>query len=258
MPEMSALQWLIPTEIDLLTTLILVSTSFVTALITASLGIGGGVFLLAVTATFLPPVAIIPVHGLVQTGNNGNRAFMTRQHLNKPVFKGFALGACIGAFAATLLVVQLPLEAIQLFIALFVLHLTWGPKLQSQALTGWQLKLGAAITTFISIFVGATGPLVAAFVNQVSAQRFVRVATFSACMTVQHGLKLVVFGWLGFAFSEWLGLVTMMILSGYFGTWVGLHLLAKMSNRFFDYGFKIILSLLAFRLIVDATTSLIS
>ncbi len=257
MTDFSSWQWLIPDSLNLLSTAILILTSFLTALITATFGIGGGVFLLAVTATFLPPVAIIPVHGLVQTGNNGNRAFMTRSHLNKPVFRGFFIGACIGAILASLVVIQLPLEAIQLFIALFVLYLTWGPKLQSHILTGWQLSAGAAITTFVSMFVGATGPLVAAFVNQVSDQRFVRVATFSACMTAQHGLKLLVFGGLGFAFSDWLGLVAMMIVSGYIGTWVGLHLLSKISNQFFNYGFKIILTLLAFRLLTEATISLL-
>ncbi|MEH6811801.1 MAG: sulfite exporter TauE/SafE family protein [Motiliproteus sp.] len=257
MMELPVLEWLIPADLDMLAILVLIITSFLSALVTATLGVGGGVFLLAVIATFLPPVAIIPVHGLVQTGANSNRAFMTRSHIDKPALRDFIIGACLGALLASLLVVQLPVAVIQLTISLFVFYLTWGPKLKNQFLNGWRLKLAAAITTFISMFVGASGPLVAAFIKQVSDQRFVRVATFSACMATQHGLKLLVFGWLGFAFSEWLGLILMMILSGYAGTWVGLRLLSKISNRLFNYGFKIVLTILAFRLLVDAMLSLL-
>ncbi|MCW8883938.1 MAG: sulfite exporter TauE/SafE family protein [Motiliproteus sp.] len=251
------LEWLVPSSIDGLAVTALVATAFVTATITAVLGVGGGVLLLAVIANFLPPVAIIPVHGLVQAGANGNRALMTRSHIDKPVLLNFLIGACIGALLASLIVIQLPVEIIQLSIALFVFYLTWGPKLQSQYLSGWRLKLAAAATTLISMFVGASGPLVAAFVKQVSDQRFVRVATFSACMASQHGLKLLVFSWLGFAFSDWLGLIAAMILSGYAGTWIGLHLLSKISNHVFDYAFKIVLSILAFRLLVEAILELI-
>ena len=48
---------------------LLIVASFFTSLITASLGIGGGVLLLAILASTLPITALIPVHGLVQLGS---------------------------------------------------------------------------------------------------------------------------------------------------------------------------------------------
>ena len=62
---MSALlDLLIPAGISPLATLMLVAMSAVTSAITASLGIGGGVLLLAIMAVVMPPAAIIPVQGL--------------------------------------------------------------------------------------------------------------------------------------------------------------------------------------------------
>ena len=250
------LNTLLPESITLLDSLLLLATSFFTALITATLGVGGGVLLLAVTATVLPPLAIIPVHGLVQAAANTNRALFTRQHLNRPVFGHFLIGALAGAALASVLVVQLPTDSILLCVGLFILFLTWGPKLSINASRPWPLRIASAITTLISMFVGASGPLVAAFVHRLSSERFERVATFSACMSVQHGLKLLVFGLLGFAFDDWLVLVAGMVLTGVVGTWVGLNLLSKISDQRFDQAFKIILTLMALKLIYSAATEL--
>ena len=55
---------LLPAALTPTTALALITTSALTSAITASLGIGGGVLLLAVMAIVLPPAAIVPVHGL--------------------------------------------------------------------------------------------------------------------------------------------------------------------------------------------------
>ena len=56
----------------------------------------GGVLLLAIMAGIVPAAALIPVHGLVQLGSNGNRALMTRRHIDWPLLRRFALGALAG------------------------------------------------------------------------------------------------------------------------------------------------------------------
>jgi uncharacterized membrane protein YfcA len=52
-------------------TLFLVFSAGATSFITAAAGIGGGVMLLAILATTLPPIALIPVHG--QKGRKGRK-----------------------------------------------------------------------------------------------------------------------------------------------------------------------------------------
>jgi uncharacterized membrane protein YfcA len=91
------------------------------------------------------------------------------------------------------------------------------------------------------------------------------VATFSAVMAMQHAPKALVFGMAGFVFRDWLPLVLAMIAAGFAGTWVGLHWLKKITDQRFNQLFRLIITLLALRLIwvalepfVPALTSITS
>jgi len=234
--------------------LLLILLSGLTSLITAALGIGGGVLLLAVMASMLPVTALIPVHGLVQLGSNFNRALMTRPHIDWVRVRPFALGALLGALIATLVLVQLPLTLIQLSVAAFILYLLWGPGFGKGELSRSGLLVMGVLTTLVSMFVGATGPLVAAWVHRLNAGKFPTVATFAACMSLQHLLKLAVYSTLGFLFVEWLPLILAMVAAGAIGTWLGLKLLDRMPPAWFRPLFRLIVTVLALRLIWQAVT----
>ena len=160
--------------------------------------------------------------------------------------------------AGALVLVQLPPEVWQLCIAIFVLYLCWGPELPGRALGQGGLFLVASVTTFASLFVGATGPLVAAYLKQIHRDRFVLVATFAMAMVFQHGPKGIVFGLSGFVFSEWLAFIALMIACGAMGTWVGLNILGRLSDNRFQRTFNILLSLLALRLLWQAGRELVA
>lgn len=226
-----------------------------TSMITAILGAGGGVLLLLLMATWLPPAAIIPVHGMIQLGSNSGRAVLTRHHIDWKVIAAFAPGVLAGAALGAWLLVDLPAYLWQLTIALFVLYLCWGPALPKASFGTPGIFLASAITSFISLFVGATGPLVAAFIKQIHTDRFRTVSTFATAMTLQHAPKALVFGAAGFIFSEWLAFMLAMIACGFIGTWVGLHLLKSINNRWFHQAFNVVLTLLALRLLWQAATA---
>ncbi len=219
------MEWLLPEQLSSLHALLLVLSAGVTSAVTASMGVGGGILLLAIMAVIMPAAAIIPVHGMVQLGSNLNRVIMTITHVDWRLLAAFAPGSILGAWLASLFLVQLPTSTLQLTIAGFILFLCWGPKIPPMALGRTGTFVAASITSFISMFAGASGPLVAAFVKQQHVgDRFRTVANFAACMSLQHLPKAVVFGAAGFVFKDWLGLMLLMILSGAVGTWMGLHL----------------------------------
>lgn len=248
---------LLPPDLLPLDALWLVLTAGMTSLMTATLGIGGGVLLLVIMAQLVPIAALIPVHGLVQLGSNANRAIMTRRHIDWSLSRRFLIGAAIGAVLASLVVVQLPLELIQLAVGGFILWMIWGSKPASRTLSPLKTLLAGGLTTFCSMFVGATGPLVAVFVHRHSHDKMQTVATFAATMTGQHLLKGVVFSVVGFSFIDWLPLIGAMILSGMLGTWIGLNLLHKVSSAWFSRLFRIVVTLLALRLLWQAGETLL-
>lgn len=241
------MSWL-PDGLSFIDLALLVSLSSFTSMMTAAVGIGGGVLLLAVMAQIVPVQALIPVHGLVQLGSNGNRAYLTRQHIDWKMSRLFILGAVIGAVISAWIVVQLPLDIIRLSIAFFILFLVWGPKPKALILSNSKLVFAGAVTTVISAFVGATGPLVAAFIHRQNMGKLPTVATFAACMSFQHMLKAVVFITVGFAFQDWILVILLMIASGALGTWIGLHLLKSLSVEVFKQLFRWVVTLLALRL----------
>ncbi|WP_221799972.1 sulfite exporter TauE/SafE family protein [Oceanobacter mangrovi] len=243
------LEWLMPADLTLATSIFLIIAAGFTSFMTASLGIGGGLLLLALMASTVPVAALIPVHGLVQLGSNGNRALMTRQHIDWNMLKLFSVGAVIGALIASAVVVQLPLSVIQFAVAGFILFLVWGNKPGKADLGSGGRIFAGALTTFLTMFVGATGPLVAGFVHRNNYSKLQLTSTFATCMTLQHSFKAVVFTAVGFAFFEWLPLVILMIASGALGTWVGLKLLNKIPAERFKQIFKVLITVLALRLI---------
>lgn len=246
------MEWLLANSIDPGTALLLIMTAGLTSFMTAALGIGGGVMLLAVMASVMPVSALIPVHGLVQLGSNGNRALMTRRHIDWHMLKFFSIGAVMGATVASVVVVQLPLMIIQLAVAGFILFLVWGPKPRNRDMSNTGRMTAGAFTTFITMFVGATGPLVAGFVHRNAYDKLQLTSTFAACMTFQHSLKALVFSAVGFAFWQWLPLTILMIASGAGGTWIGLKVLNRIPAEKFRLAFKVIVTLLAIRLLWQA------
>lgn len=255
---MDYLQTLITADnaIAVSTAILLIATSLFTSLLTATLGIGGGVLLLAVMAGSIPIGALIPVHGLVQLGSNGNRALMTFRYIDFAMLKFFSIGAFIGAIAASFIVVQLPLVLIQFAVAGFILFLVWGSKPKAHEMRPLGRATAGLITTVLSMFVGATGPLVAAFVHRNNYNKMQITGTFASCMTFQHGLKAFVFTFVGFSFSQWAGLVIAMIASGALGTYIGLKVLKRIPAEKFVLVFKLVVTVLALRLLWQALTSM--
>ena len=237
-------------ELSSVSVTLLLASSFLGSFITAALGVGGGAFLIAVMADIVPPLALIPLHGIVQMGSNGSRAILTRKHINKRVVLFFGLGAVLASSCAVFLLGAVGTDFIPPLVALFILWLCWGPMPElGLGKRPLPLFLGGWLTTMATMIVGATGPLVSAWLGRTGVDRWVYTANFSSCMTFQHLLKIAVFGFAGFAFTQWLPLLALMILMGYIGTKVGLRVLGKLPEKHFKFLFKVLLSLLSIRIL---------
>lgn len=231
----------------------LVVASFAGSFVTAALGIGGGVMLLAVMAVLLPPSALIPVHGIIQLGSNVGRTAVLLRHVYWPPLLAFSVGSLIGAVGGGLVAIELPPPAVQICVGAFVIWsvLARPPKWFSgfPAITG-------VVSSFLTMFFGATGVFVATYTKALNLSRQGIVGTHAAFMTVQHCLKIVVFGLLGFAYGPWIGIMVLMILSGLIGTLLGKRVLERMTDNGFRRAFDILLLLVAARLIWGGMSSL--
>jgi uncharacterized membrane protein YfcA len=232
--------------------LLLIALAGFTSFLTAAIGAGGGLLLLVVMASFMPMATVIPVHGLVQLGSNANRMVLTRRYIDSNMLLYFTAGGLLGALCASFLVSDLPLDWMKLAVGLFVLYLLWGKRPGIKGSTALGQALAGVVTTFLSMFVGASGPLVGSYLHAKGYQKMCFTATFSASMTVQHALKAVVYGAAGFAFWQWLPLIIAMIGAGTIGTWLGLKVLHTIPAEKFQRSVQIVLSVLSINLMWQA------
>lgn len=228
----------------------LIAVSFCTSALTAVIGLGGGILLISVMTGLLPAAAVVPVHGVVQLASNASRASFGLRHVEWRVCGPFIVGAVVGAAIGSRFVMALPSAYLPLIIGCFVLISVWIPGLKRAfRLPGRFASLGA-IQTFISLFVGAAGPLNTPFLLREKLPRDRMVVTHGALMTVVHLLKILTFGFLGFAFSPYLYLIAGMIVSVTAGSYAGTRLRPRVSEEFFRKLFKIAVTVLALRMIV--------
>ena len=199
-----------------------------------------------------PPIVALPVHALVQIGSNAGRAWMLRPHVMSSVVTWFIPGSILGVLLASQLIVTLPTSSLQLILALFILWTVWAPKINTLPVPDKAYFLVGGLTSFATMFLGATGPLLAAFLSPARYGRDRTVSTHAACMTIQHLLKVIAFGFLGFVLTQWLVLVATMIVSGLLGTWMGRRLLQRLPEQAFRQIFKAVLTVLAVRLLYKA------
>ena len=246
---MGGLEWgiLLPDNLSPLLALTLLVLSAVTSFISASLGLGGGMVLLAVLATILPAQCLIPVHGAVQIGSNITRAAVMARHIYIPVLLPMTFGGLLGAVIGGLVVIQLPDWMLYLVVGLFVL---WSSGNKDTIYLGKAaILLGGIISGFLTMFIGGTGPFVAAVIKPLNLDRMAHVGTQAGVMLFQHGLKIVVFGYLGFNYLPYLPLIVGMVTFGVFGTLIGRRVLYTMGDKRFRFALKCLLILLGLRLL---------
>lgn len=225
--------------------------SFVGSAITAAFSIGGGLLLIAIISFLVPAGAVIPVHGAIMIGSNAGRASLLFRYIDWRIIGWFTAGALLGALFGSRVVAVLPAWAFRLSIAGFILFTQWGPKLKAIGLGPRAYVVSGAISTFLTLFVGASGPFMTTVISK--AHHLARqglIATTGACMTLQHGLKVVVFAAAGFFYAPWLPLIVAALVSGFFGTLLGTRLLGHLPEHVFRRVLKWLLTGIAVYLII--------
>jgi uncharacterized membrane protein YfcA len=164
----------------------------------------------------------------------------------------FVVGATIGAVAGANVFVALPQSVLLLILGVFMLIVTWMPKLGRIGAERSRFVVLGFFTTFVGVFVSATGSLLAPFLASHTPNRYKMVATMGALMTFTHIAKLFAFGFIGFAIGSYLPLMAAMIVSGAIGNWFGEVALHKTSEQKFRLLLQVVLTLLALRLIWSA------
>lgn len=226
-----------------------------TSVLSAIVGMAGGIAMLGVMLLFVDPLVAIPLHGLVQLVSNGARTLVQRDHIRRDLTWRYALLLLPAAALGLGFAQGLDPVALKTAIGVFVLVATWR---SSWLLLGMHpeqtrpharfIALGG-VAGFLNMTVGATGPFIAPFFLNLGLTRFELIGTKAACQMLGHVSKVIVFGFGGFAFGAYAGLMTLLCGCVIVGTWAGSRVLHRVNERVFTWLYRSVLTLVALRLV---------
>jgi uncharacterized membrane protein YfcA len=238
---------------ETVTIVVLVVACFVTATISAILGMAGGVTLLGVMTVLLPAPVVVPLHGIVQLASNWTRTWAFRRHVRWPILFAFMVPAVAGVAVAANIWSDLKLTWFRAWIGTFILlFLVWRrykPKLRT--LPTWSYAVLGFAAGLLAIFVGATGPFLAPFFLRDDFDNEQVIATKAICQTWLHLLKIPAFLALSFDYIPYAPVLVGLVVAVIGGTYFGKHLLSRISKERFVFWFQLVLAVLAVYLIAS-------
>ena len=89
---------LLPETISIYAAFFLIILNLICSFISTALSLGGGILMLVGLSFVVPPLALIPVHGIIQLGSNFARIFVSVKDLDKSVILPFIIGSLIGSY----------------------------------------------------------------------------------------------------------------------------------------------------------------
>jgi uncharacterized membrane protein YfcA len=220
-----------------------------TSAVTAVTGIGGGMMLIAIMPGFLPAAAIVPVHAVVQLFANSSRAMFGWRFLRWEFVLAFIAGSILGGSIAAGIAREINLAYTPLFIAAYILFVTWGPAPKFNKPPPGEFVIIGAIQTGLSMLVGATGPMSQAALMARGLQRDALVVSGALMTTFTHLTKVLLFALLGFSFIEFWQVILGMSIAVIVGALIGTRIRYQVPEALFRRILKWALTLLALRMI---------
>jgi len=106
------------------------------------------------------------------------------------------------------------------------------------------------VSGVIGIFFGAIGPFISPFFLRNDILKEELVATKATVQFISHFLKIPLFGFIGINVFHYWPLILILSIFLITGTLIGKKLLNKLSKKHFKNIFKILLTLIAIRMLV--------
>lgn len=217
--------------------------AILTASISTFAGMGGGVLLFAVMGTIYPLTIVVPTHGIVQFIANGHRCLMLKNWIKGSIIKPFIPGAILGAATSAYLLKGGLDPRIAIFLlVLLIAYTLFKPKRFSLPLPNDKgfFWLGLA-TGLLGMLVGAVDPILSPFFLRDDLTKEEVIANKTTLQFFVHSLKIPVFLGLGFNYTDFAGLMIILIVASLIGNKAGYHLLKFITPRVFQMIFKVAL-----------------
>jgi len=246
--------------------IILTFSAFITSSISAVIGMGGGIILLGIMAILIPEgYMVIALHGVIQLVSNTTRTFVFRNHIKQNIIKQFSIGAIIGAFISSIIIIlliyifqvnsanEIKVEILKPLIGIFIIWYLFFNKSKKEKNESSFTWVGG-ISGISSIFIGATGPLIAPFFLNKNLLKENIIANKAACQTITHLTKIPLFIYFfNVNYIEKYDVLLPLIIAVFIGTNFGKKILSSIPEKLFTKLFRFVLLAIGIRLILSSS-----
>ncbi len=235
---------------------ILIGIAFSISIWNTAVGPTGGV-VFAAMATLLPATVVVPIHAVTQASASIVRTVVLHEFIDWSFILPFVLGGLAGfALGVPLLhILVASTGSMQILLGGFILISTWVSLKRLGPEKGLYAGVGGTVTSFLTLFVGATMSLVVAAIGQRHENHKRVIGTTAGCMLYQHAAKIPIFGALGFSFAAYAELLVFLVIATAIGTWIGRRVLINASQAIIKPIIKTVLTVLAINLLWQGITS---
>lgn len=226
--------------------------AFLTSILSAIVGMAGGIIFLGICLFFLPVEAAIPVHAATQLASNTTRLALFFKHIQWRIWIYFFIPAVMGILFGAQIFQAVDKDLLRKAIAGFILLAVFLPRPKGgKAWPREVFVLAGALAGTLGMLVGAIGPAIAPFFLHARILKEKLIATKAACQASVHLLKIIAFGTLGFSFQAHAGLIAVLIAAVILGTPLGKAILKRVPEEKFVLLYKTALLLVAAKLLFE-------
>ncbi len=222
----------------------------VTSAIAGVIGFGGGMLLIAILPNFLSPSLIIPIHGVTQLASNSSRMFFSLSHVRWSLLPKFLAGSLVGMLLFGLFLSNISFEYVPAAIGTYILLNLWSKRFAHFIRRYESYYLIGFLQTGLGLIVGAVGPLsLSVLTKQLKSNNEV-IATSSMFLTLSHLAKIPVYAAVSSDLVSNMNLIVYMVIGSILGSFIGTKARFKAGNNKIIMVIKILLTLLAVRMLV--------
>ncbi|PSL19733.1 sulfite exporter TauE/SafE family protein [Shimia abyssi] len=227
--------------------------SLIASFVNAAFATGGVYILLIASVSVLPISAAVPLQSAFAAGSLSARIYYFWRHIDWRIVRTFVVGCLFGVYFGTRTFVVLPDAVISTALGCVLLVLIWLPKGRINIPLRHPFFLVGVTHSFLGAMFGVGGVL-QPLLLRTDLLKLQVTGTLAACLLTLDVMKVTGYVSFGFSYFDYIPHIIGATLAGFVGTSLGKRATHHVSETLFRRVFRILVSLIALRLIYKGLT----